>query len=99
MNPGGHIAHFIHWLHAESELGGPLALAGMAVGAVIGYISNPLMQPTDLCRDHGIGKNAFGQCPDVFSFEALATILGIAVVFGALGAAIGWIAEQGKSSS
>ncbi|MFL5780045.1 MAG: hypothetical protein ACJ760_01915 [Thermoleophilaceae bacterium] len=86
-------------MHDETEHGGPLAIGGMLVGGAIGWIVNPPMQPTDVCVEHGIGRDVFGHCPDVFSVEALVTILTFAVFCGALGAAFGWIAAQGNSGN
>jgi hypothetical protein len=93
---GGHLVHLIHWLHEETERGGPLAAAGMAVGAVIGYITNPLWQPTEACLHHGVARDLLGNCPKSFSPESLVMILGLAALLGALGAGLGWLLAQGK---
>ena len=93
---GSHLVHLTHWLMEETENGGPLAIAGIVLGGIIGLLTNPLMQTSDVCESTGIGRDAFGHCPKTFSVEALVIVLAIAAACGAVGAFIGWAAAQGK---
>ncbi|MEA2128859.1 MAG: hypothetical protein QOJ85_1750 [Solirubrobacteraceae bacterium] len=88
-NLGAHIVHIVHALIEETEHGGPLAGVGIAIGAVVGYLTTPLWQVSELCRDTGLGKDALGNCPQLFTPEALVTIGGLALFGGAVGLAIG----------
>jgi hypothetical protein len=97
--PGSHLVHLLHWLHEETEHGGPLAIAGIIVGFVIGYAAEPLWQPTDACLSRGIGKDLLGQCPDVFNGEALLVVLAAGAACGAVGALIGWLVAQGRQTA
>jgi hypothetical protein len=88
---GGHLVHLIHWLTEEAERG-PLAVAGIVLGAILGTRVQPLMAPTEGCTSFGIGRDALGHCPDVFSFEGLLAVLFVA----AIGAFIAWMIAESK---
>ena len=95
---GGHAVHLAHLLEELTEKGGPLAVIGVVVGAILGLVTHPVMQPGALCESTGIGSNALGVCPDVLDFENVVLILGFAVFCGAVGAVLGLIFTSGKPS-
>lgn len=95
---GGHLLHLVHWLHAESEYGGPLAIVGILAGLVIGYTQFPVLHPAELCTAEGIGRDAFGNCPDFIDFERLFEVLTLGLLLGFFGLVLGYIVRGGKSA-
>lgn len=95
---GGHLVHLVHWLHAETEKGGAFAGVGIVLGLILGYAMNPVMHPSEVCESQGIGEDALGNCPDVLDGERLILVLVVALIFGAVGIVVGYIATGGESA-
>lgn len=95
---GGHLVHLLHWIADEAEHGGPFAVMGIVLGAIVGYLIDPIMQPSEVCESNGLGKDTLGNCPDLFTPEALVVMLGCAAALGAIGWFISWAAARGNTA-
>lgn len=96
---GGHLVHLFHWLHEETEKGGIAAAVGIVIGLIVGYNAKPIMHPSDVCLQLGIGRNPLGHCPDVFDGERVFFVLMFGVVFGLVAILAVWLVTGRKPAA
>jgi hypothetical protein len=95
------LVHMMHWMHEETEKGGPFAFVGIILGLFWGYhVAGPPAYSSDTCPPFSPnGRSSFLCAHTEFAPERLFTIVFFGLLFGGVGTLIAWLIAQGSKSS